>query len=257
MSYNPTRMNPNQNLARRKRRLDPRAGSRRSEIISRQGPQGTSSENLHKRKETDRGWVIDYFKNDNFEVSYQYWASNNTTGKIKHPTKDRIIKVLYGKFSVSEFDEERKIPLTQETIGQGSVFVAEKGMCYELASFGDSDVELLIIQDHNYDDDLEQITESFSSNQTKTTLTVTETSVRQRRTESSKAMQQAQMMQYQKQLRQRQLGKSTKIDNPNADAVLARSGRQRTDQLLPGQTVLGVNPQPMGMRAALDGLDEG
>ncbi len=253
MSYNPTRMKPGQIAAKRQRRLDPRAGTRLSDIVSRQGPRSTAPGNLNGRKETDRGWMIEYFKNDNFEASFQYWAANNTTGAIWHTSKDRVVKVLYGRFCVTIYDEKTKSVESQDVLGEGHVFIAKKGICYELATYGDSDTELLFIQDRDYESGLEQITEAFLNNQTKSVLTTPERNAPPARLDNSKAMQQAQMMQYQRQMRQRQLGKSTRVDNPNMGAVLARTKGQQTSELLPGQTVTGVNPQPMGMRSALDG----
>jgi mannose-6-phosphate isomerase-like protein (cupin superfamily) len=132
MSHNPNRA---AGASRKKaRRNNPHAGHRRRRPTT---PQGVDYGDIHSRSITDRGWKVEYFGGDDFEVVYELIAAGNATGKIKNDDADRTVRVLEGILYVL-------VPgsLPAE-VRKNQVCTFPKGTEYELSSSMHGDVEVL------------------------------------------------------------------------------------------------------------------
>lgn len=231
MSYNPA-IHGKQKLARQKR-IDPHAGKKHSDIMRSMGPRGTNIEDIRNRQATPHGWRILYFQGSEFEMYYEYLCARNGTGVIKNLEHDRCLRVLNGMLYVTSGG---KI----ETLYAGQACALPKGTEYELATSGDTDVELLICQGPNYEETCEHITQATQTNPVMATVPK-EAPSRDSRVSSEKAKKQAMLIKAAREKRRQPIPKKT-VTNELGEEVPAPAGKAP----LPGQTVTGVNPNPVG-----------
>jgi len=150
MSYNPNRIANAGTQHRKPRHLDPYAGRKHSQIVSRSGPSSVRFSDFNNRKDTPHGWCIPAFNGKDFEVEYQFMCARNSTGRVRHPTKDRCIRVLAGQLFVIINDET-------VTVAPNQSFAIEAGVEYVMATSGTGDAEMLVCQGAGYESDLEHL----------------------------------------------------------------------------------------------------
>lgn len=218
MSYNP-RVHSSEGRVSRRPLPVPQAGRKHSTIAAKQGIIGVHTVDLNNRVTTMSGWRIPYFSGDQFEVYYELLCARNSLGMVKHPSKDRCVRVLGGHLFVTS-DGEINTVLTNQ------VCSLKSGTAYELASSGDSDVEMLVIQAKDYEKDLEKITEPNSKNSTPVVSVVERVVTPKTNSEAAKI--------------EAERIKSLRAERNNP--VPKRPRRQP----LPGQQVEGINPRPVG-----------
>jgi mannose-6-phosphate isomerase-like protein (cupin superfamily) len=219
MSYNPKIHSDEKKNNKLRLAIDPRAGIKHSSIAAKHGVIGVCTTDLNKRVTTASGWRIPYVSGKQFEVYYELLCARNSMGMVNHPTKDRCIRVLAGQLFVTSKSEI-------QTVLANQVCFLESGVSYELSSSGDSDVELLVIQEFDYEEDLEHITEPSVGN-SKAILSVFEREVIPR-SKSDAAIKEAE-----------------RINTIRAERA-AGPNRPPKRPPLPGQTMQGVNPRPIG-----------
>jgi len=226
MPYNPAVHGPNATShQKRPRAIDHRAGRRHSDIVSSRVPVVVHVSDLVNRKALSSGWRIDYHMGE-FEVYYELLCARNSTGTIKHESKERCVRVLSGKMFVTMGGEVISVNTNQ-------VCVFLPGMEYELASSGDSDVELLVSQSGGYEEGLIHITESSATNSRPLSRHLpSEPTATNARVSPDRAVAAAEQI---------RAGRTERRVKP----VPRRAS-------LPGQVIQGVNPRPVGAAGAGD-----
>lgn len=252
MSYNPRRQ---QGLIRprRERRLDPRAGVRHSDIVAGRGPESASIVDVRDREPTSRGWKVVIHRGDEFEMIYEYICARNATGLVKSE-QDRAVRVLSGEIFVT-------VNGHQTRLHGGLSFSLPKNTEYEMATSGVGDVELIFCQGPNYEETLEQLTAPEAVN-AQTDVSLPSGLQRAERVPSEQARRYAEQQasqRHQRELQRREIVKGRQPQHPmtaeesvQADAAAiaeAAEGSSRRPPRRPplaGQTVIGVNPRPIG-----------
>jgi mannose-6-phosphate isomerase-like protein (cupin superfamily) len=176
---------------------------------------------LSNKEITPDGWRIPIFSGSDFDVSYRYLCARNSSGQVKHETKDRVVRVLAGRLFVMVDGE------TQELNANQSIAL-ERGVVHEIATSGTEDAELILCQSHDYEKDLQQIVSSSAVTSAKMSPVPTAAPQISRRSES-KALEQA-----------AQLGAVREVNRKAARTPF--QGRAP----LAGQQVSGLNPRPAG-----------
>ena len=148
MSFNPVRAkNFYKNPSRRRRPADPRAGTKHSDIMRRQGV-GLTVPGTN-RFGTGTGFASDVFKGKDFTVRSEVLHAGNATGFGFNQEGDRVYQVMRGNLFITVGNDEGGKDIVQ--IQTGGQFVAPRGMQYNVAT-STEDVELLIIETAGYDD---------------------------------------------------------------------------------------------------------
>lgn len=153
-------LNPNadRNKRGRKRRpVDVHAGVKHSDIMKRAGLGGTVP--LEDRRQESYGFSAAVFNAENFTVRSAVIGAGNNLGLGVNPEADRVFRVQRGvlfAYVVTDtiIDQDSGEESYQQDILQvqeGSLFRAPRGMKYAVASSGTADVEVLIIEDKDYD----------------------------------------------------------------------------------------------------------
>lgn len=220
MSHNPNRVAGNNGVRRVVRRYDPSLGHRRARGG---GPQGIDLADLQKREATGRGWRVVAFKGDEFEVIYEMIAARNATGVIKHEEADRLVRVLRGQLYAT-------MDGTIVTIRSGQFLELPKGTTYELSSEVADDVEVLFCQGAGYEEGVEVVRETDTSNPIPKTTPDPERKPVPKRKSAGKAMAAAEKAAAERKRRQE-------------DRIIAQKSPPTT---LVGQNEPGANLRPMG-----------
>lgn len=222
MSFNPARMNGLSN-GKARPQPNPHAGLKHSQIARSSGVQSVTVEDVRSRQDMAHGWKIPIFKGSAFEVEFQYMLSRNATGQMCHPTKDRCIRVLSGSLFVAVGDEPTMLRQHQS-------MTLTAGVKYMLATSGNIDAELLICQGTDYESDLQHLTppeaQRVDHEVIDRMIQKVATPVAHERRADSMAHQQAEEM--------------------AAKRAARRTPMNKARAPLPGQTVEGVNPRPVG-----------
>lgn len=242
MSYNPNRQK--NALAKRQRKLDPRAGLRYSEVVSRFGPGAATIDDARSKVDTDRGWRVEIHKGDEFEMIYEFICSRNATGKIRNEDQDRAIRVLGGMVFLTIGSEVFELRA-------GSSYSFPKGVEYQLATSGDFDAEVIFCQGVDYEENIEQLTPPDLNAVTKTRLP-TEPLPGPPRVDNGKAQEQAERIkarraarEVRKKLALQNSGGAEEAASPEAQVKKTPPPR-RGRAPLAAQQVVGVNPRPIG-----------
>jgi mannose-6-phosphate isomerase-like protein (cupin superfamily) len=245
MSYNPDRHGPQAKPRNQKRqRLAPPKGSgiTHSTIVSRQGIQAVTIDDVRNKVNTPRGFKVQQFKGEDFEVVYEFICARNSTGQIKNDDQDRSIRVLAGRIFIT-IDEE----IADLHPGQ-SVSIA-RGKVYEMATSGTDDAEVLITQGPDYEDNIEVISESKAFNAQAKTVFAADAPQRPPRSNSDKAMEHAQRLLHQRRVRETRRRSNQQAQVPQQGPQQIPGVPQTPPSKRPplvGQSVTGKNPQPIG-----------
>lgn len=163
MSYNPVVHGPKQ-TTNRQRQIDPRAGKRRSDRVRAQGVLGVNVGDISKREPTPHGWKISYTTaDDEFEVFYEYFCTENGTGVLKNDKSARVIRILNGTLFVLTKGEIHEYHM-------GDTVLIKAGQEHELTSGRGTDVELFVCQGPKFEENLEQIRDPEMTSQKMTSV---------------------------------------------------------------------------------------
>jgi mannose-6-phosphate isomerase-like protein (cupin superfamily) len=242
MSYNPHRHGTQAAQAKRQRNMNPHAGVKLSDIIARQGPQAATIDDYRGKVETPRGWRVEQFKGDTFEMIFEFICSKNSTGMIKHETEDRSLRVLGGELFV-------QINGTTARLRPGNAIAIPAGTEYSLATSGTTDAEVIFCQGAGYEDSLEQLSDPCLNDVTRM-LDVVEVDRALAPSTSDKARAQAERIEAER--RQREAAKRSaqsgqqvqQSGGTSQEAVVAKTPPRRAP--LTGQQVQGMSPRPIG-----------
>jgi len=218
MSFNPARMN-GLGSSKRSRHLDPHAGLKHSQIVRSLGVQSVRVEDVRNRQDTAHGWRIPIYKGPTFEVEFQYMCMRNSTGRLRHDTKARCVRVLAGQLFVLVGDQSVMLVAHQ-------AITLDPKVEYVLGTSGTGDAELYLCQDADYEKDLVTVSPSEAININPSAFAIKDESAPRERRADSMARQQAEEMAARKESRRTPMTKSRAP--------------------LPGQQVEGVNPRPIG-----------
>ena len=240
MSYNPAIHGKNKPVARRQRKLNPHAGIKHSDIVARKGYRPETAMYLEEKIPTERGWKVVHFAGKDFEMVYEYICMHNSTGRVKHRSADRSLRVLNGELYV-ELKDKDIIKLTQ-----GQVFAFPRKTEYQLATSGLGDAEVLFCQGTNYEEGLTCISVA-ATNQVPSVKEVIERekAAIRNRVPGAKAKQQAAKIASRRKRRDQAKQSNTQV--PEGGQVTPKSPPKT---LLPGQQVTGRSPMPMGAAGA-------
>jgi hypothetical protein len=178
-------------------------------------------EDLNNRETTKSGWKIVTFAGSDFEVVYHYICARNNLGVVVNKDQERCIRVLAGQLFVST-DEGTA------TVNTGRTFGIKKGVEYALATSGTTDCEVLFCQGKDYDSNMDQITPATYNASLSALVAPKQNGDQPKRRSDSKAQDQA-----------AQIGASRRQKREQHEQIKSRAP-------LPGQTVVGVNPKPVG-----------
>jgi hypothetical protein len=145
----------------------------------------------------------------------------NATGLVRHETKDRCIRVLGGQLFVTSNGETTKVVTNQ-------VCSLQHGTEYELASSGDNDVEMLVVQGEGYEEDLVHISEATTGNAIPAMRQTYSLGTRSRAS-TERAQQTAEQ-----------------LKSERDTLMRTRVSPVPKRPPLPGQMVMGANPRPIG-----------
>lgn len=245
MSYNPRVHVVGERRARRPQRVvDPRlVGTRHSDLTRRNGPVGVSHVDIQNKIATTTGWRIPYFSGDTFEVYYELICARNASGKLRHETMDRCVRVLAGQLFITHGGQITNVLTNQ-------VCSIPHGEEYEIASSGDSDVEILVIQGRDYEKDLIHITEPEAVSN-KAVAPFIESAPTTSRIDPAKAEQAALRLQEERAARERNKNKRSPVPKRANEISLPGSSPAANSAPggripLAGQQIVGVNPRPLG-----------
>ena len=225
--YNPARQQPHKK--KRRPQPSPHAGTKHSDIMKRRGV-GLTAPAYSSQKRMPFGYISDVFSCDDFEVKHVIIYQGNSLGYGFHPSKDRTIRVLRGDCFVHY--EGKSGHVETQRLQTDEHMHAKRNANYGIATSGTTPVELLFIQSVNYEEDWETLQPAEFANKVPELSTPPTASIPSRRPKSeSKALQQA-----------------------------AKKPRRAPAQRVPAQqqsnvnsgTFFGVNPRPMGPRAAAE-----
>jgi hypothetical protein len=163
---------------------------------------------------------------------YELISAGSSTGKIKHETADRSIRVLEGCLYVLLVGEA-PIELTRH-----QSFSISRDTEYELCSNKTADVEVLFCQGSKYEEGVEVIEVAQTTNMEPMTELPKESEMLPR-VDGSKAQETAKAIKRDRMARQKTKNPAPK-KNPDGTPV----GHGRTP--LAGQQVTGANPRPIG-----------
>jgi mannose-6-phosphate isomerase-like protein (cupin superfamily) len=240
MSYNPNRQKGT--TPRRQRRLDPRAGLRFSEVVSRYGPSAATIVDVRNKVDTSRGWRVDIHKGESFEMAYELICARNSTGMVKNEDQDRAIRVLAGLLYVTIGEEMFELQA-------GSSYSFPMGTEYQLATSGDFDSEVIFCQGPDYEDNLKQLSPPDAVSASMSLKLPAEVQPSLPMVDRSKAQEHAEKIKENRRLREAQRkqamnqeGSSSSDGAPKKKTPPPARGRAP----LSGQQVGGVNPRPIG-----------
>lgn len=247
MSYNPDRHGPGRQPVRRKPLAPPKgSGVRHSTIVSKQGLQAVTIDDVRNKVNTPRGWKVQQFKGPDFEVIYEFICARNSTGRIKNEEADRSIRVLAGRLFLTIDGEIIELRAGMS----GSI---ARGKEYEMATAGDTDAEVVFCQGPDYEGNVEVLSESTAINAVaKAIFAEASPQTMPRGFRHSKAQAQAEVILAQRRARQarRRPKQGMQPGMTAGQMAAAQAPVQRTPPPLraplPGQAVTGVNPQPVG-----------
>ena len=252
MSYNPNRQ---KNAAvKRQRRLDPRAGTRYSDVVSRFGPRAATISDVRSKVNTPRGWRVEIHKGEFFEMIYEFICARNATGVIKNDDQDRAIRVLSGSIFVTVGSEVFELTT-------GSSYAFPKGTEYQLSTAGDFDSEVVFCQGPDYEEMIEQLTPPDAVNVSTSIKLPDEIRSSLPKVDRDKAQMHAERIQADRKARDHRR-KQALVDPSSEESVAAPAEVATADEgdapvkktpppprghtPLSGQSVEGVNPRPIG-----------
>lgn len=240
MSYNPNRQKSS--TPRRQRRLDPRAGTRFSDVVSRYGPSAATIDDVRSKMNTSRGWKVDIFKGESFEMVYELICARNSTGMVKSEDQDRAIRVLSGLLYVTIGEELFELRA-------GSSYSFPAGTEYQLATSGDFDSEVIFCQGPDYEDNLEQLSPPDAVSASMSLKLPVEAQPSLPLVDRDKARMQAEKIKEDRRLREAHRKQAMNQEgSPSGDGTPKKKtpppARGRSP--LSGQQVEGVNPRPIG-----------
>jgi mannose-6-phosphate isomerase-like protein (cupin superfamily) len=241
MSYNPRVHTAGGPVSRKPRRIfDPRAGIKHSTLVNKRGPVGASAADAMNRVATPSGWRILYFEGDTFEVYYELLCARNASGILRHPTKDRVVRVLAGQLFITSNGNIESVLLNQ-------VCSLPSNTEYELASSGDSDVELFIIQGRDYETDVERLTAASATNG-RSSFIPSKIAPEVARVSADKAELEAARIRDERMVQERRKHQRSPVPKKLNEALPGSATPPSQQPPLPGQQVVGVNLRPMGAR---------
>ncbi len=242
MSYNPVRAaQPYRNTSKRRRRVDPKAGIKHSDIMRRQGV--GQSVPLAGRTRTSHGVGAPIFDGDKFIVRSEVVFAGNSTDYGVNDKADRVYQVTSGVLYATVKTGENKdgSPIRENVAVQaGGTFRAPKGVSY-CVSTATSDAEILIIEDKGYEKNWTKIEEGTVSEAKNTATLAGETSdapTQKRRKNQDKAKAAA-------------LANAKKRGRSTSPNVNKRVGVNKTTSSN-APNVSGTNPMPAGAAAYKD-----
>lgn len=243
MSYNPTRAaNFYRNTSKRRMRTPPKgSGVKHSDIMRRQGI--GQEVPLQGRVTTSTGISAPIFEGGKFTVRTEVINAGNQHPYGVNENSDRVYRVLSGVLYVTvctgmQNDPEKGVQEHKEVrqVQAGSTFQAAKGLRYSVSS-SNAEVELLIIEDKNYDKGWKTLEEGVVRAAENTLSGTTPDSPRPtRRRDQSKAKAAAQA-----QARKR-------VPQPTTSGKVGRNKSGDANSA----AVPGVNPMPAGPGAYSD-----
>lgn len=146
MSHNPSRLGPGQ--VNRQRPTPTSSVVRKYTKSAATVPKGEHKHSAH-------GTIVELLNAKNFVARYELMHPRNSTGLIVNQSADRLIVVLRGAVFVS-IQEEGK-PLEQVKILAGNHVAIPAGVAHGLATSGTEPVEMHIVEDVGYDENIEII----------------------------------------------------------------------------------------------------
>ena len=96
----------------------------------------------------------------NFSLYNEYLAPGCVGPKVIHSKKTRVYRVLSGEGRLFTFPEDAEASI--EIMSIGKVFVCEPGLAYQISSYKQSHLELIVVEDAKYSARLTTLEKEFS-----------------------------------------------------------------------------------------------
>lgn len=164
MSYNPTRANHRNPSQRRRRKPNPHAGVKHSDIMRRQGfGAGLPADD---RAPTPHGIASRLFEGKDFSVTVEAIGAGNRLEFGVNKKADCVFYVLRGTLYIFvEGDppaEGEKAPHDIFQVAAGGRFSAPRGLRHGVAASGTEDVEVLVVRSAGYEKDWEALEQAVT-----------------------------------------------------------------------------------------------
>ncbi len=114
---------------------------------------------MGKKEPTPTGFIIQGHTSKGFETYFETLLPGTTTDLIKHPKKDRVVRIIAGNGFVS-MDDGADVVISDKKIQPGDEIVFKAGVAHRLATTSDQSLEFYVIQDIKYGPRLEVLKKS-------------------------------------------------------------------------------------------------
>ena len=134
---------------RRKRQVSPRNMKKHSTIVQQRSANDIVVQG--DREETEVGYIIKGFEGKHFETFWEVILDGNASALVRHPAKEKVIRVISGAGYAILFKEDEKGKTTTEEIklNAGDEVVLEPDVAYRLSATS-TPLEFFGIQAHKY-----------------------------------------------------------------------------------------------------------
>jgi len=105
------------------------------------------SSRLEDTEMTETGYVESHTETPGFTVFSEYIAPGGVGAKLCHDKKTRVYRVISGQCRFFDFAEDAP---SSQILTPGKTVICKPGMTYQLVSWGNSHVELMIVEDSKY-----------------------------------------------------------------------------------------------------------
>lgn len=135
------------NLKSGRKQIDATKVKKHSDIMRHRG--GSSLVVAGAREETPRGYRVPGFSGKSFETFYEVMLPRTSTPVLRHPKKDRVIRVASGSAYVVHDNEQHRLIA-------GDELALERGTSYRIATSGEQ-ADLFVCQQAKYEVSLEVV----------------------------------------------------------------------------------------------------
>ncbi len=135
---------------RRKKKVNPRQIKKHSSIVQKRSANNIVVQGT--QEETDIGYIIPGFKGKSFETFWEVILDGNATALVRHPAKEKVIRVISGVgYAILNKEDKEGKPVVEEIkLNAGDEVVLEPGVAYRITATN-VPLEFFGIQAEKYD----------------------------------------------------------------------------------------------------------
>jgi len=143
---------------RRRQQIDPKTLKKHSQIVKRQTRNVVV---LGQKEKTSTGFIIPGHKGKAFETYFETLLAGTASDMVRHPTKDRVIRVVSGDgFVILDDGINARI---DKRIQAGDELILKAGVAYRFTTTSNQNLELYVSQEAKYFSRLKMVEESTAT----------------------------------------------------------------------------------------------